>query len=192
MSKLLTLITLIFILNACAGGIVEGPLKGMKTYPTLREAQEAARKQKSAGYNKNILSPYETPKYYGPIYPLTEAITLRYGEHPSTTFSISIELESQEGGKYKNVRQVLSGEITVLSFGPDLEWVMQILKHDGEENGQNFTLTLSGAQVNLITSNMGDYKNSKATVPSKIIQHNGDKIKPYPNNKYDLEQYDWS
>ena len=186
MPKLLALITLTFIINACAGSVVPDS----KSTLTLREAMELARKQKSGGYSQKVLSPYETPKYYGPIYPLTEAITLRYGEHPSTTFSISTKIESHEGGKYKNVRQVLGGEITVLSFGPDLEWVIQKLTHEGEDNGQRFTLSFPGAQVNLITSNMGEYKNSKATVPTKIIQHNGDKIKAYPNDKYDLEQYD--
>ena len=117
-----------------------------------------------------IVGQYETPKYYGPIYPLTEAITLRYGEHPKTTFSVYRKDESHEGGKYKNLSQVLGGEITVFSFGPDLEWVIQILKHEGEKNGQKFRLTLSGAQVNLITSDMGEYKNLKTTVPTKIIQ----------------------
>ncbi len=47
MSKLLALITLTFILNACAGGIVEDPRSTL----TLREAQDLAREQKSGGYS---------------------------------------------------------------------------------------------------------------------------------------------
>ncbi len=47
MSKLLALITLTFILNACAGGIVEDPRSAL----TLREAQDLAREQKSGGYS---------------------------------------------------------------------------------------------------------------------------------------------
>ena len=119
--------------------------------------------------SQKMVIPYETPKYYGPIYPLTEAVTLRYGEHPESTVSGSIEDESYINGKHEKRQDLIHSNITTRNFGPDLEWIATKIVNQVTINKKKNVYDFSETHIKTVMSKRGEYKTSDIKISSRMI-----------------------